>query len=220
MASINTCAPSGKELCNLESSASKLDDVSLQSDNISIKEHLKACFKPTYQMRRLKNNGAILVLVWNFLVTTVYYYVSFKSLTLESYDCSFCFKFILLPVGLVLPVAGWLADMRFGRYNVIYWSIWTMWISAVLLTITFVVEQLVSSYTNYLQIVFLASLGIGYGGFQANIIQFGIDQLTDASTIEIISFINWYAWTYISSCLLYTSPSPRDATLSRMPSSA
>ena len=25
---------------------------------------------------------------------------------------------------------------------------------------------------------------------------------------------------YISSCLLYTSPSPRDATLSRMPSSA
>ena len=28
--------------------------------------------------------------------------------------------------------------------------------------------------------------------------------------------INWYAYT----CLLYTSPSPRDATLSRMPSSA
>ena len=27
-------------------------------------------------------------------------------------------------------------------------------------------------------------------------------------------------WTQIGSCLLYTSPSPRDATLSRMPSSA
>ena len=31
------------------------------------------------------------------------------------------------------------------------------------------------------------------------------------------------AWTYVAwpgACLLYTSPSPRDATLSRMPSSA
>ena len=27
-------------------------------------------------------------------------------------------------------------------------------------------------------------------------------------------------WTSFNSCLLYTSPSPRDATLSRMPSSA
>ena len=29
-----------------------------------------------------------------------------------------------------------------------------------------------------------------------------------------------YAYAKIKSCLLYTSPSPRDATLSRMPSSA
>ena len=28
------------------------------------------------------------------------------------------------------------------------------------------------------------------------------------------------AWGYARGCLLYTSPSPRDATLSRMPSSA
>ena len=42
--------------------------------------------------------------------------------------------------------------------------------------------------TNYCQLIFLFSLGIGYGMFQANIIQFGIDQLTDASTTEIVSF--------------------------------
>ena len=29
-----------------------------------------------------------------------------------------------------------------------------------------------------------------------------------------------YFWCSVNSCLLYTSPSPRDATLSRMPSSA
>ena len=32
---------------------------------------------------------------------------------------------------------------------------------------------------------------------------------------EIFSHVNW-----LKTCLLYTSPSPRDATLSRMPSSA
>ena len=31
--------------------------------------------------------------------------------------------------------------------------------------------------------------------------------------------VMWHQWQYII-CLLYTSPSPRDATLSRMPSSA
>ena len=30
----------------------------------------------------------------------------------------------------------------------------------------------------------------------------------------------WYAGGKLNTCLLYTSPSPRDATLSRMPSSA
>ena len=30
----------------------------------------------------------------------------------------------------------------------------------------------------------------------------------------------WHCWVCNAGCLLYTSPSPRDATLSRMPSSA
>ena len=42
------------------------------------------------------------------------------------------------------------------------------------------------------------------------------EQRTDKILFEeIVSFITKY-----DSCLLYTSPSPRDATLSRMPSSA
>ena len=44
---------------------------------------------------------------------------------------------------------------------------------------------------------------------------------------EVIATVDWHPANHISfagnhpwSCLLYTSPSPRDATLSRMPSSA
>ena len=32
--------------------------------------------------------------------------------------------------------------------------------------------------------------------------------------------VNWHSGGTFTTCLLYTSPSPRDATLSRMPSSA
>ena len=40
---------------------------------------------------------------------------------------------------------------------------------------------------------------------------------TDAKEVEI--FQNWYIDVYLP-CLLYTSPSPRDLSTSRMPSSA
>ena len=43
-----------------------------------------------------------------------------------------------------------------------------------------------------------AIAAIGFGSYQANIIQFGIDQLHDASTEEIQTFIRWYVWSYVS----------------------
>ena len=46
--------------------------------------------------------------------------------------------------------------------------------------------------------VLVAMIAIGFGGYQANAIQFGIDQLHDASTNEIKSFISWYVWMYMS----------------------
>ena len=46
--------------------------------------------------------------------------------------------------------------------------------------------------------VLLVIMAIGLGGYQANIIQFGLDQLQGASTTEITSFIAWYTWTTIS----------------------
>ena len=41
------------------------------------------------------------------------------------------------------------------------------------------------------------------------------ETITSGEMLEHMIFNNWYY-----GCLLYTSPSPRDATLSRMPSSA
>ena len=38
--------------------------------------------------------------------------------------------------------------------------------------------------------------------------------------LGLLAILTKFAWKPIIDCLLYTSPSPRDATLSRMPSSA
>ena len=116
------CDFSGDENGASESSV-HLNNIFVTSNEITAVEYLKMCFKPSYRMRRLKNKGALLVLALNFLVTCVYYYLS--ELSSESYInsyCSACVKLVLVPLGVVLTFAGWLADIRLGRYNVLYWS--------------------------------------------------------------------------------------------------
>ena len=49
-------------------------------------------------------------------------------------------------------------------------------------------------------------MGIGLGTFLANIVQFGIDQLIDASSTEIKSVIAWYTMTiFTSGIVMYCS---------------
>ena len=201
-----SCALSDDEI-SVRDLTNRRPDVIVHESNdseITFCECLKIFFKPKYQPRKLKNKGAILVLVWNFFVTTVIFYLYYKSFTSDPEDyssCTICDQLIPIPAGLVMLFAGWLADVYFERYKVLRWSIIIMWISSLLLTTTYVLEEIVT-FTNYYQLVFLASMGIGFGMFQVNIIQFGIDQLTDASTDEIVSFINWYVWSYFSAAVV------------------
>ena len=172
---------------------------SFEYSQVTIHERLKICFKPKYRMRKITNKGAVLVVVWSLLVTAVPYYVIDKPLTPESF-CPVCFQLISIPLGLAFLFAGFLGDLYFKRYKVLFWSIVFMWLSVLLLTATFLIETILP-FKDYVQLVFLVTLAIGCGGFRTNIIQFGIDQLTDASTNEILSFINWYSWSHISSAV-------------------
>ncbi len=62
----------------LEISASGRN-VSSQPDTITSKERLQICHRVKYQTRKLKNEGAILVLVWSFLVTSLTNYLLNKN---------------------------------------------------------------------------------------------------------------------------------------------
>ena len=173
---------------------------SISSDSITVREKLRVCFKPRYHPRSVKNKGAILVIVWGFLITSLYSNLFHFASSTYSKPVSTA---LIIAFGLTIPFAGWLADVRFGRYKIISSSIWTMWISALLLTTGQLVLQLVSvsnkvHFYNYLTI-FVIPLTIGFVAFQANIIQFGVDQLFDASSGEIKTFVMWYTWGFLSS---------------------
>ena len=119
-------------------------------------------------------------------MTSVYYYI------LDVVSRQNNTRLVVAIMGLTLPLAGWLADVCYGRHKILSCSLWMMWISSLFLTLILVIADLKFTsfkHENILVTALLTPLGIGWGGFQATIIQFGIDQLTDASTSELKSFI-------------------------------
>ncbi len=65
------------EAVGIASTSESMEDV-LQLSNrfCSAGDRLKMCCRPTYQARKLKNKGALLILVWNCLVMSVFYYLT------------------------------------------------------------------------------------------------------------------------------------------------
>ena len=145
---------------------------------------------------RLRNKGAILTLFLNYLIASVFYYLSVYSVHNTRH---------MLVCGLTMPFAGWLADIYIGRYRVIRWSIFIMWFAALLGAMSSVISNLVESYNTiqtYIIEIMPMVMSFGFGGFQANAVLFGIDQLYDASTDEIIVFIRLYVWTYFCGAII------------------
>ena len=160
-------------------------------------KQVRRCFKPRYRLRRVKNRGAILILIWSYCISPMNFYISYNALRVYSY---LVYALIAISVGLTIPLAGWIADIRFGRYKVIRFSMCIMWISSLLLTISLIILQSLDlqNLSKVLHL-FLLPLALGYSSFQANVIQFGVDQLYDASSTEIKTFVTWYSWTLLSS---------------------
>ena len=110
---------------------------------------------------------------------------------------------------LFYPLAGYLADVRYGRYKVIFCSLKLTWSALMIFIITSVVisaifwppnsrhliPNFLDSYVTVMCLFgflafFIAS--IGFASFAANVIQFGIDQLQDLRTRDSFLFIYWY----------------------------
>ena len=104
----NTIIVKELELTTGERNASE----SSQPDEITLKEYLQIFCRVSYRMRKVKNKGASLVLVWSFMVMCVaHYLLNFNTLR-TSYYHSVSTSVVAI-IGVTLPIAGWLADIRF-----------------------------------------------------------------------------------------------------------
>ena len=171
--------------------------------------HFKAvlhrCYWRKVGLQWMKRKGAILVLVWFLLIQSGYYLIRHKFIwkTTISNIAEPSIGFLVAVI--LSPIAGWLADVHFGRYNVIKWSILIEWSSSMLLTLSSVVAEFASGYEHsgrsIIEAALLIKMEIGLVGFVSNILQFTMDQFPDASTEEIVSFIRWMAWTVFGSAI-------------------
>ena len=185
-------------VCSSES-VTPLKHVILLNSGVTTKERLSICCKPSFRLRRLKSKGAILILIWSYLYISLSYF--YQIINQNNHGMEFNIQVVILC--LTLSIAGWIADVLFGRYRVMCLSMWIMWAALMLATVSSILTRTVDSYTSnvhsYMKGVLWTLMVVGFGGFQANVIQFGMDQLHDASTDEIASFILWYVWTCYSS---------------------
>ena len=159
-----------------------------------------AAFKPKW----IKNKGAVLVLIWSCLCFPVYHYFTLRNISRDPIKEKLPLRpDATIAMGLLLPIGGWLADALFGRYRVIRCGIWTMWSGAMLNGLSLVIGKVVETYGTHgdpwVSLFSKVIMGIGLGAFQANIVQFEIDQLIDASSEEIKSVIVWYTMTIFTS---------------------
>ena len=185
----------------------ELDDASFEP-GLSEGDCLAMWCRPSCRIKWVKNRGALLIIAWNYLVFTLYHLLraGYKQ---ELWNDPFRVTdagVSLSCLAVLLPIGGWLADTRVGRYKMIRCSMWIMWIGIILATLA---ELLLSSIgtvqnkniDNSIYLLTCSIMVVGLSGFLSNIIHFGIDQLIDASATEITSFITWYVLTVYASSI-------------------
>ena len=124
--------------------------ISEDSSHKEVHHRLSRC-NLSCQIRKLKNKGAIIILVWNFfMVSASEYLIAYVQIPGGA-------SVGTVALGFTLPLAGWLADIRFGRYKVIHWSMWIMWAASILATVSSVVSLLVDDENKRFQLQYLSS---------------------------------------------------------------
>ena len=206
-------------------------------------EYLGSRIRAIFQLKRccLNSRAALLILLWNFLITfSVASFVdpSFYTgallllpgnndnntkmlLRLDFYEHRLQVSGAAYGINafflLFYPIAGYLADVRFGRHKMIMYSLYTNFCSALAITILGGPFWLVFMITEDISSIKLALYNIppflGLGilvtifsliSFNANVIQYGVDQLYDSSSEDLVLFIHWYVWTTYLGILLRT----------------
>ena len=110
---------------------------------------------------------------------------------------SFGFQPNARSIYLLYPVCGWIADVYVSNFKMIKFSIVLMFTSSVLMLVTGILmyfTHLETSTLNVSGVVSVVTDITGLGMYEANAIQFGMDQMMEVSSKQLSSFIHWYFW--------------------------
>ena len=139
------------------------------------------------KVRPIKNKSNVLVLLW--------LYTAFLSLLTLASERAIIFNEYEYLILMLVPIGGWLGDVYFGRYKVIKYSMRLLWVTLIACDLILAVDKLHQLLETVLHVI--VGIGaVGAIGILANSFQFGMDQLIDASSSEIASFIRWMIWTF------------------------
>ena len=165
---------------------------------------------------------ALMSLVYGFVLNSEVYFLSLNILNKHNIlqgwipSCIYAFFAVWL---LFYPLAGYLADVRYGRYKVVKCSVFTAWcgflivliimalVCAILLPVILLIPWnnddptgdnlliFVGVVTILMMFCLLLCWLIAFAGFLANVIQFGVDQLIDSPAKDSFLFIHWFLFT-------------------------
>ena len=105
-------------------------------------------------------------------------------------------------VYLLYPVCGWIAEVCFSNFKMIKCSFVILLMSSVTIVILSIVYMVIHpSYQiatfisgDLIAVTIILITTAGLGMFESNAIQFGMDQMLEASSEQLSSFIHWYFW--------------------------
>ena len=147
-----------------------------------------------YKLRYFYSEGAFLVLVWCMLITSATNFLfrmlnnSWRITTYSQYKYQ---TLLLIPMIAFIPIAGWLADVRYGKFKVFRFGALLFFVSTVLNCICLIIKE-EGIHPTVTMVATTAAVLVAYIGISAcavTALQLGLDQMPDASSDNIISFI-------------------------------
>ena len=167
----------------------------------------------------VSSKAAFFSLAWSFGVNLLYDLFYQSSNYVWGYDV--LIVAVIYAAGAIVlsfyPLAGFLADNKFGRYKTIVRSLGIIVVSIIVAVPSLYIFLYLLFYTNkdyYIGMIgaVIVSALVFFPmtaaciGFNANVIQFGMDQLHDSPADHQRLFIHWYIWIYYFVLLITRLP--------------
>ena len=162
-----------------------------------------------YEQFNMKLRGSLLVIVCCLVME--FCNINQKEYLILASGDLICIIFVISILGLLFllyPLLGHLADVYLTRYRSLKWSFCFLILTACMGAIYLGVVIAMSiidvdnlkifdprhAYLYVVAFIMFIIYTVGLALFQANAIQFGLDQLLEAPTLKLIAFIHWYYW--------------------------